>query len=325
MDPDSVREQIEMDERWEQVRHRHRFFGVVVILLALAIAGLAWFFYPMIQRHEATLAQFPGVQKTVDGFGDQMKAADSKLDSKLADWSTRQEQLRGRMDQATRDLRTRIEAARKQTSEASTALFERIQSEVANQVDGIKTRLASLETSRDSDRTQIAGLQQELGQVRSQLADQAKELATVRGQVDQNAAATDRQLAGVKENQQHDRRDFDAFTDKVAMRRVDFEVSKHHSRELAPGISLGVDGTDVSYQRISGWVWVMPDKKTIWLRQQRTQDPVVLSNTPDGRKRELVITSVAKDSVVGYVVVPAASIATTTAAAQSDSSASEVN
>jgi sortase A len=97
----------------------------------------------------------------------------------------------------------------------------------------------------------------------------------------------------------------------LAGRRVTFSVSANHSRELAPGISLGLTRTDAASRRVDGWMWVMPDRKTIWLREQSARQPVVFYGAKDGRRRELVITAVTKNSITGYLVLPQASQAKT--------------
>jgi sortase A len=85
-------------------------------------------------------------------------------------------------------------------------------------------------------------------------------------------------------------------------RKVRFEVFKSHSRELAPGISMGLTRTDVAGLRVDGWMWLMPDRRTIRLRHQRALEPVVFYRA--GGKRELVITSVSVNSVSGYLIEP---------------------
>ena len=104
----------------------------------------------------------------------------------------------------------------------------------------------------------------------------------------------------------------DTIANGLAVERVNFEVAKGHSQELAPGISIGLTGTDVQYRRVKGWMWVMPDRRTIWLRNQDAQEPVVFYGLTDGKKRELVITQVAKGSVAGYLVLPKGADAPTT-------------
>ena len=84
---------------------------------------------------------------------------------------------------------------------------------------------------------------------------------------------------------------------------VPFEVAANHSRQLAPGISIGLTSADTADQRVDGWMWVMPDRRTIWLRGQGAGDPVVFYGREDGRRRELVITSVSSRAARGYLVI----------------------
>jgi sortase A len=89
----------------------------------------------------------------------------------------------------------------------------------------------------------------------------------------------------------------------VGTLKVNFDIGRNHSRTLAPGISLGIESTSPSDQRATGWMWLMPDRRTIWLRNQRTREPVVFYDDRDGMKRELVITSVTDTSASGYLLL----------------------
>ena len=86
--------------------------------------------------------------------------------------------------------------------------------------------------------------------------------------------------------------------------KVSFNVTRNHSRTLAAGISLGIDDTDVTGQRVNGWMWIMPDRRTIWLKDQPAHDPVVFYGYDDGKKRELLITQVTNSSASGYLLIP---------------------
>jgi hypothetical protein len=70
-------------------------------------------------------------------------------------------------------------------------------------------------------------------------------------------------------------------------------------------------------------MWVLPDRRTIWLRGQGAQEPVVFYNNNDGKKRELVITSVTKKSAVGYLLVPEETGTVEAAAAGAEANAAE--
>ena len=83
-----------------------------------------------------------------------------------------------------------------------------------------------------------------------------------------------------------------------------FEVNTNHSRRLSAGILLGVTRTDVSHHRVNGWMWLMPDRRTIWLHNHSSREPLIFYGRLDGKQRELVITDVTKTSVKGYLVLP---------------------
>jgi len=91
---------------------------------------------------------------------------------------------------------------------------------------------------------------------------------------------------------------------KPDVKRIGFEIGKNHSRQLAPGISLGVTGTDEASHRVDGWMWVMPDRRAIWLRDHSAHEPVIFYGRLDGKMRELVITSVARNRIRGYLLSP---------------------
>jgi len=84
---------------------------------------------------------------------------------------------------------------------------------------------------------------------------------------------------------------------RPSVRGVSLEITKDRSRQLAPGISMGVTGISSGRQRVDGWMWVMPDRHTIWLHARRTHDPVFFYRRSDGHMHELVITSIANNSV----------------------------
>lgn len=58
---------------------------------------------------------------------------------------------------------------------------------------------------------------------------------------------------------------------------------------------------DVSSGRVEGWLWVMPDRRTVWLRNQKTQEPLTFYQ--DGEKRELTIARITRDTASGYLLL----------------------
>jgi hypothetical protein len=293
-------ERLDVEERWETVRRHHRIQGVGLLLVALALGGGGWYGYRALQRHEGALAQFPGVQKVVDAIGDQVK----QTDQKLASWADDQQSLRDQMAKLGQKVEASVASVTKQAQVSSAEIYRRVQAQIDDRLQRVDTRLTHIESSSEIQQNRIAELQRELGDVRSQTTSQADELAAMRGKMEESGATHERQFARLQQSEEADRRDVDAIGHKLAVHRVDFEVTKNHSRELAEGISLDVTSTDTLHRSASGWMWVMPDRRTIWLKGQNAGEPVVFYGHEDGKKRELVITNVAHGSVTGYLLLP---------------------
>jgi sortase A len=91
---------------------------------------------------------------------------------------------------------------------------------------------------------------------------------------------------------------------RPAERKISFGVVQNHSRSLTPGISVGVTDVDPATRRMNGWMWLMPDRRTIWLKRQTIGEPVVFYGQYDGKKRQLFITGITRDRVTGYLLLP---------------------
>jgi len=86
----------------------------------------------------------------------------------------------------------------------------------------------------------------------------------------------------------------------VVHNEIAFTVNEGHSRELLPGgIWFGYSSDSVDH-RVNGWIWVMPERRTIWLRGVGAHDPVIFYQ--NGEKRALVITSSDRRLARGYLV-----------------------
>lgn len=314
--PKSILDKCAPPEVWpEKPRHAGALAGVCV-LLTLALAGAVWYAVPKLKRHDALLTETVGVKQslqTLDGRLDQQN-------SKLVQWSSSQEALEHQIADLRREMRSRIAAVKKQSGQSAEALFRRVEGDIGGQIDAIKSKVAGLESSRDADQAQIAALQNQLSQVREEMAAQKKEFMD---RLAENGSATAKELAVLEASQDEGRKEVAAISRKIGVRRIDFEVTKGHNTELVPGITLNVSGTDIAYRRVSGWMWVLLDRRTIWLRGQGAQEPVVFYSNNDGKKRELVITSVTDKSAVGYLLLPGEVQKPETAAAPISSGAAE--
>jgi sortase A len=88
-----------------------------------------------------------------------------------------------------------------------------------------------------------------------------------------------------------------------SVQRVSFQMSESDSRELVPGIRLGLSSADAATQRASIWMFVTPEGQRISLRNQAAHQPVFFHGHNDGKQRELMITGVTGHSATGYLLL----------------------
>jgi hypothetical protein len=116
---------------------------------------------------------------------------------------------------------------------------------------------------------------------------------------------TGRDLSGVHQQGETNARDLSALSQRLARERVDFELAKGQTQEVVPGVSLRISGTNPMYQRYRGSLWLLQDRRTLWLRDQSVHQPVRFFHKETGEPYELVVTDVTKKFVIGYMLVPA--------------------
>jgi len=287
------------EEQRKAIARRDRLYAAVGFLLGLAIVGIVWYGYPRLESQAETAAQLKNMQATIDGLDGQIKAADAKSDAAARD----QQDLRGSMQKLGQRWTARIEAATRQAQQASAEAFRQAQARIDDQLHGVEARMNRLESASANATNQVADLQRELKQVRGDLAQQANELREVRQDMrDDHGVAM--QMANLKNSEERNRKDVNAIMDSLEPRRVTFEVKKNQDTEVAPGISLKLTSIDPMFHRVNGWIFTMPDRRTLWLHNQSTEEPVTFYGDKDGKKREMVLTNVTKGGATGYVLLP---------------------
>lgn len=290
------------DKQWHAIVWRDRLLALGGFVLALAIGAIAWYGYPRLRGESEAINQIKNVQTQIDGIGGQIKAADAKVDAKVDGWEHDRQDLRDQMQKLGQRLTARMESASKRAEQASADMFRQAQARMDDQMRGVEARMSRVESSSANANTQIAELQRQLGQVRGELAQQASEIRSVRQ--DMRNDTTMQQVAELKNSEERDRKDVNSIIDSLDVRRVAFEVRKNQNVEVAPGVSLKLTSIDTTFHRVNGWMFLMPDRRTLWLHGQSVQEPVTFYGDKDGKKRELVLTSVSKSGATGYVLLP---------------------
>jgi sortase A len=90
---------------------------------------------------------------------------------------------------------------------------------------------------------------------------------------------------------------------RPAVQKVGFQVSENDSRQVVPGIRIGLSSADAIRHRASVWMFVTPERHRISLKNQPAHQAVFFHGHDDGKQRELMITCVTANSVTGYLLL----------------------
>ncbi len=273
----------------DDLRRRQNRLTSLTALLLLALVGLGVYGYYTLNQIESPLSQFPALQQTVAAV-DQRVVAEDKLAGWTGDWN----QLRARVSGVEARLKQNLTLANQNAQELTAQLHQRMQAEMDERWQPLEARLTQLESERAQERARVDQVEQQVAALRTD---------------------TGRDLSVLNEATSRTERDLNQLAQQVKRERVDFELAEDSTHELAPGISMRVTSTDVSYQRIRGWLWLLPDRRTIRVQNLGAQQALVFHVRGNDVPHELVITQVGKDSVAGYLLLPPAAEGATTSSA----------
>ena len=265
--------------------------GWVTAILAIALLGACAYGYFKLMGDESILAQFPALQTALNEVGQRLNAAEEKFQS----WSANWDGMNSRLGKMEKGASANLRLAKDYALEQAAKVHHELQAELDTRSRSVDTAISKLQATHQEDQTQIAQLQHEVAAARSETA----------AQMARSQQETGRAMGNLRSEINRNRDDFDRVANKLAQRRVDFEISKEQTREVAPGVTLTVSDTNVSYQRVEGRLHVIADGRILWIRGQGIQQPVRFYSHQDERPYEVVFTRVSKDSAVGYVLMPA--------------------
>jgi hypothetical protein len=265
---------------------------VFVIVLAVALGASAFYGYRLGQEQKIQLNQLFGSQGAVSALGQRVDNAEAKLRELSGGWEG--------VGQRVTKLEAKLEGSLRQTRRYAETLTQQLHQQISAELDArtsvLDARLRQVESEQTEQRSQMARVEADLRQ--DMKADMEQQIASVREE-------TGRDLSGVRQQAEANFREVNALSQRLVRERVDFELNKGQTKELVPGISLRISGTNPMYQRYRGRLWLLQDRRTLWLRDQSVHEPVRFFHKETGEPYELVLTDVTKNAVVGYLLVPA--------------------
>ena len=259
-----------------------------LLLIALVLAGT--YGYYELQGQESLLAQLPGVQKSVDAVAQRL----SSTEERVRYWADNWNGLTERVGKVEKVASTNLRAARNFAVEQAARVRYELKGEMISRTQSINAKLEQLENSQQQDRVQLAALQQQVDYARSEASGQLASAQKENG----------REFGDIRQVVDRNRNDVNAIARNLDRQRLNFEVVKNRSHELAPGLAFTALKTDVSHQQVDGYLQLVPEGRFLWVHKQGIEQPMLFHYQGDKRAYEVVFTRVAEDSAVGYVLMP---------------------
>jgi hypothetical protein len=302
-----------LDEEEHPGKSRWLLGPIMAVGLAFLIAG-GVYSYRRVGPNFTRLSLLPAMQDQIGAAGRRIDAAEEALRS----WSSQQDAWNKRLGAMESRIDGILRASRKQTDEIVTRAQQSMRAELDRRTESLQTRLDRVQTAQQSTGTQLSRFEEQLNQMQvannREVEQLREELRQARSATSAAMADVDGRIARVDQRSSESASDLESIHRKVDQERTDFEVGINHNRELAQGVSMNASHTDVLHQRFDGWIWLMPDRKTIWLHSRGIQQPLTFYTEGDARPRELVITRVTKYSLIGYILMPRQNVAATSRA-----------
>jgi len=266
-------------------------------VLSLALICVMGYVYLALRQNNISLSQLPGPRPVFAALGGRMNSAEASLRDLTANWNG----LSERVDKLDHKIGSTLAVARRQTQERIAQAEGHMRAEMDKQARMTDARLARVESDQAEQTARLA-------QVQDQLQKQAQlqtEVAGLRQEMAGQQNTTGRNLASLRDQVNRSQSGLDTLAHELDRQRVDFEAAKHSTMTLAPGVSLTVIRTDVSYQRFAGYVSLTSEGRTLWLPNGGAQEAVDFYSKQANRPYDLVVTTVSKRGVVGYLMLPA--------------------
>ena len=300
---DLKRTRQEFGDQIEKHSRHVRFVWAIVVLLALGLAGMAWYGYTSIDNHSAALAQLPGLQKLASAIDNRLAATEGKVN----DWAGDRATLTARMAKLETTLASSMKTARNQAQSAATQAAQKIRVEINQDLQRLQNRIGNVESVQRETLDQIASAQNEIGSLKQEITNLQKQNAQRTSDIQQTQTDVDKlngRVSAMNDQVTVHSLGLKALNNEVDRSRVDFEVSKNKTEQVAPQIYVTISHIDVGNQKVHGWMQLADEGRIVWIRGLNAQQALTFVTRSDNRTHELVFTGIQDSGATGYLLLP---------------------
>jgi hypothetical protein len=295
------RGRVESADDWESDRaeadevaayYKRRAAGVwtAIAVLVVALAAVTLYGYSVIRRQGIQLSQIPVIAKSLPAISQRMVSIGKSLDA----WRDNQVNLSAQVQNMDAGWMSQLGETRQETRRMIAQVHGTLMKDMNQRTSGLQAQLSQLASDRNSDRARLAQLEQQLVEARYELEDARKEYAS--------------ELVALREKQGVENRELVSLSSLLAVQQVTFEIHKNQTAGVAPGVSLKLTAANVRRQQFDGWIHSTSGNQNIFVQNQGVLRPVMFCPNDHDQAMELVVTKVSKDSVAGYLLIPAKNV-----------------
>ena len=295
------RGRVESADDWESDRaeadevaayYKRRAAGVwtALAVLVVALAAVTLYGYSVLRRQGIELRQIPVVAKSLPAISQRMVSIAKGLDA----WRDNQVNLSAQVQKMDSAWMSQLGETRQQTRRMIAEAHGSLLKDMNQRTSGLQAQLSQLASDRNSDRARLAQLEQQLVEARYELENTQKKYAS--------------ELVALREKQGEENREIGSLSSMLAVQQVTFEIHKNQTARVVPGVSLKLTAANVRRQQFDGWIQSASGNQNIFVQNQGVLRPVMFCPNDHDQAMELVVTKVAKDSVAGYLLIPAKNV-----------------
>ena len=289
-----------------QVR-RTRTLSIVLAVLTLGLIGSSWFAYTVVEGQGAAVGELLRVKNVVGAVGERLDSAEARIKNSTVALP----RLVDRMEQIQATVNSNLQAAQKQAQSAASQVGREIRADFNRTVQGIQSRIAGLESNQHEASGRVTQLQEEIAGLRREIASMREQAAAYKDGMtllQDTVENSSNELSSLDRRMASSQTTIDALATQVERKRIDFQLPRNRTHEIAPGIHLTVKRANVGKQQIDGSLKILSDNRDLPIRAQMVQKPMVFYMQGDSRPIELILTAVSKNDVSGYLLMPAQSV-----------------
>lgn len=281
--------------------------GAIVILLAVGFVGLSWYTHRSVGNDNLAVAKIPVLQKSADAMGDRL----SSIEGKMSSWTSDRKAFSETMARFQQTIGSSIESARDQVQAAANEVGQKLREEVNKSLQRLQNRVENVEATQRESHDQLAAAQNEIGSLRKEIDGLQKqnetrltELQQAQNNAQSNANKLNSKVGGIDDQVTAHTKSLNTLNEQIERDPAMFELSNNKTQQVAPGIYVTIKHTDVTHQKVDGWMQLADEGRIVPIRNLGTLQPFPFLTRSDDRSYELVFTGVKKNGATGYVLVP---------------------